>query len=580
MPKKQVLSENLRRVNYPDHRLDLYRQAARDVMTTNSGLERYVIGIFGPDLIGSWAMAFDPFKQFYNNTSTVSLLTDGPKIVRTRVKRSYPRSSRKEMWSTTTVTKSYINNPNPGLFDYLYTGPFTTTVSGTVQRSDQEQLNGLIVDTTRRTRPLKKDKGEFEMFFPKFKSSPRTHAYKRIDQINFNSIGNGQRVTLETYERSTVIGPEFRTTNAGVQLLLPGIRLRADAAMQKHVYEMLDKVQPSHRTYDLFYQIAELRELPQTLKGSLDIWRGFERIIGTTMFRQLQQDRFRHLWRNPSLLRTYARQLGHSTGFNYDELRNLDQLAGSAFLTFKFGWESTWRAIDDLMPSPSTATKEVNLLVKEIGMTRSRRTSKHWTEPEGSFPPLTSIDFMRTEGVESSTVNKQGTRECKLRLMVNMQINFPHLDIPRLRRELFRRKMGAFPSASDIYNLVPWTWIVDWFGGLGDYISLMDSIANDRSLINYGFMTYEEVSRTTATMRGQFTSNVLRNFDGVHNDHTSVERFVHTGVFEYVYKRRRSIPSLANVREYWGTNLNPNQSAILGSLASTRGGSHARHDAS
>lgn len=580
MPEKPKLSENLVRVSYPDHRLDLYRQAARDVLASNSGDERYVIGIFGPDLIGSWALAFDPYKQFHNNTSTVSLLTDGPKIVRTRSVLTQPRSNRKEVWKRTTITTSYINNPDPGLFDYIYTGPFTETTTGTVNRAQQEPLYGTIIDTTRRTRPIKKDKGEFELFAPKLKSVPRTHAFLRLDQLNYNSIGSGQRATLRSWTRSTVTGPEFFVTNSGVQAMLPNIRLRSDAAMQKNVLGMLDNVQPTHRTYDLFYQIAELRELPLTLRSSLDIWRGFERIIGTSFFRQLQQNRFRHLWRNPQLLRTYARQLGHSTGFNYDELQTVDQLAASAFLSFKFGWESTWRAVDDFLPSPKRVTADVNRLVKAIGTDSSRRTTKRWIEAEASFPPLISIDFMKDESVVSSSVQKEGSRSCELRLMVNMNIQFPHLDLPRLRRELFREKMGAFPSASDIYNLVPWTWIVDWFGGLGDYISLMGSIANNRSLINYGFITYREVSKSTATMRGQFTQSISRNIDGVHADETIVFPYLHTGRFEYVYQRRRSIPTLANVREYWGGNLNPNQTAILGALASTRSGSLARRDVS
>ena len=181
MPEKPKLSENLVRTSYPDHRLDLYRQAARDVLASNSGDERYVIAIFGPDLIGSWALAFDPYRQFHNNTSTVSLLTDGPKIVRTRSVLSQPRSNRKEVWKRTTVTTSYINNPDPGLFDYIYTGPFTETVTGTVNRTQQEPLYGTIIDTTRRTRPIKKDKGEFELFAPKLKSESRTHAFLRLD---------------------------------------------------------------------------------------------------------------------------------------------------------------------------------------------------------------------------------------------------------------------------------------------------------------------------------------------------------------------------------------------------------------
>jgi len=553
---------------------------AKDILASDSGDSRYIVAIFGPELIGSWALALDPFRQFHNGSNVVARLTDGPKIVRTRTILTQPRRDRIENWSVTTVSEGYYHDPDGGLFDYLYSGPTHSTTSGVDVNPQQEPLYGVILDTTRRTRPMKQTQGEFELFAPKLVSPSRTKAWMKSDSLVWNSIGTGQRSRVRAYTRATQIGPEFRCTNASVQALLPGIRSRATAAMQKNVYGMLDNVMPRHRTYSLYYQAAELRETSLTLRGTLEAWRGFERIIGTDMFRRLQQTRFRHLWRDPTLLQSYARSLGRSTGFNYDELTGLDQLAGSAFLTFKFGWESTYRGIVQLLPSAARATRDVNRLVERIGMDTSFRTKKTWIENETSFPSLVNCDFLHDEDIIASTPKLEGRRTCELRLMVNLRVMFPHVDIPRLRRQLLNDKLGVYPSPGDLYNLIPWTWLVDWFGGLGDYVTLMGTIANDPSLINYGFITYREEGETSVTALGRFRQTISRNIDGNLNVSNYDTPNTHTGIFKYRYQKRVSIPSVTNVKTVWDSNLNPNQTAILGALFSSRGGSRARRDAS
>lgn len=213
-----------------------------------------------------------------------------------------------------------------------------------------------------------------------------------------------------------------------------------------------------------------------------------------------------------------------------------------------------------------------------MGKGTSFRTKRSWIEEETSHPNVT-FNVLRGEtliGTDSSV----GTRKVELRLVANFNVNFPYVDIPRLRRELFLRKLGAYPSASDLYNLIPWTWLGDWFLGAGDYLELIESIANDRSLINYGFITYREESDINLCARGRFSTTVHRDING---SSSSTERYFymeHTGRLKWVYHLRRSIPSLANVRTYWDSNLNSNQTAILGALLSSKGGSRARHVAS
>jgi len=348
--------------------------------------------------------------------------------------------------------------------------------------------------------------------------------------------------------------------------------------MQANVYGMLDRLQPSYRNFDLVRQIAELKDLRQTLMGTLEVWRTFERYTGTRIFRDLQH--IAGSWRNPDLMKYYARNLGRSTGFSFDPLRTIDQNAGAAFLTFKFGWESMLRGVEQFLPSPHRTARQINYLISRIGQDTSFRTKKTWTEQETSLPQFT-VALLRNEAAyNGSAVKRSGHRNVELRCQANFNIRFPEVDIPRLRRQLYLRKLGAYPSATDVYNLIPWTWLTDWFTGASDYLSLIETIAKDDSLINYGFMTYREESDITIGVQGRFTTNVSRTINGSNSTYQRYAILEHEGRFKWVYHLRKSIPSLTNVRSYWSTNLNSNQTAIIGALISAKNGSRGRRVAS
>lgn len=570
----QHYSANLKAVSYDLHGYDLYRQRARDLYTNDDGPGRYVVGIFGPDLIGAMALAIDPFKQFRFTPNLVSLLTDGPKIVRTRVPKTIKFSQRKETWYRLAISYGYARNPQQGLTDYYYTGPIRSETSGSIGRGDQLPCYGLIQDTTKKTRPMLKDFGEFELFVPRLTSPNRGTSWKTSDRILTNNIGSGQRSSFENFTRSVIVGPEFRVSNSDIQALLPGCRARAAAAMQKHVYGMLARVQPNSRSYDITYQLAELRDLPRTLRGTLESWVSFERFVGSANWRKLRDSP--RSWENRRLLREFSDGLGQFTGFRYDEGIGLAEAAGQAYLTFKFGWESMYRGIRDMLPRPGDVTKQVNDLIASIGRDRTYRTKRKWIDNEVSIPTLTT-SLLKDEDLLDSTVRKSGQRHCELRLMANFTIKFPQLDVPKLRQELVDRQLGPWPLPSTIYNLIPWTWVVDWFGGLGDYVSLMETVAGADNLINYGFITYREDTEVTAAIRGKLTTTVSRNFDGVNTSYDTFVPYIHEGKFFLKYHLRKSIPEVSSVKSYWSSNLNPNQTAIVGSLLVTKGGYRGRH---
>lgn len=579
----------LQRVDY-DVKIDLYRQRAWALAAKSQGLEEFIYKLFGTDLIASWALALDPWEKFTFTVYKVSLLSDTgtvpgtPNSVRTRYHVGVQYQTRVEYWKETNISYGYRPDPSAYPFDYLLTGPVTSLVtSGTTSYASQPLILGFIKDTTDKSRPVGTILGEFELFSPEWLSSPSGYTFKYQDNHVQNHIGVGatgvQNSQTIKHKMGYTRGPTLVLDKVSTLAMLVDCQTRATLVMAKNALSMLDKCLPESRTFNLFYQISELKDLPQTIRGSLQVWLAFEHYCGTSLFKDLQKSA--RNWRNPELLTSYHRILGSKVGFKFDPGTDIDILASNAYLTFKFGWQSMYQAVSKLLPSPTEIARDVNRLINHIGRDISFRTKRKWTEEVGSTPTITGdLWHWETVDLDGHTPHVEGYREVELRCMANCHIQFPQVNVPKLRRDLFLKKMGLWPTPGDILDLIPWTWLIDWFGGLGDYVHLMDTIRSDRTLVNYGFMTYREVSHISGHFTGKFVGTHSTNFD--HNpdpptgSYTEEWKRNHDGKLSLKYHLRKSLSEVAKVSTFWDSDLNSNQKAIIGALA-TKYGSGASH---
>jgi hypothetical protein len=561
----------------------MYRQRAEDAAARSQGLERYIYQIFGTDLIGSLALALDPWAKFEVNPVYTALLSN-TFYVRTRNFTTYSGTPRKEHYLRTNDAWGYrSNNDTAYPFDYYLTGPVRTVVtSGTTDRGTQPAITGFIRDFTGKKRPLGATVGEFEMFVPKWDSTGVTYQYRYQDNHNQNHIGTGLQDTRSVkIDSGSCTGPEIVCDNVSTQALLVGCQTRALSAMVAHALPLLDSCLPEHKVYDFTYQIAELKDLAFTVKASLEVWLAFERTVGTNIFLSLRLSA--RNWRNPELLKVYASLLGRRTGFKMDELMDLDQLASNAYLTYLFGWKSMVQAVSQLLPTPAKISKRVNYLIGRIGMDTSFHGIKKYREKITSFPTFSgNLCHFESLVTNPTTPAVSGIREVEVRCQANVRINFPKMAIPKLRTYLFLKQFGVNLSDSglgvtltpgQIYNLIPWTWMVDWFSGLGDYIRLMDTITSDRSLVNYGFMTYREMNHVSVDWTGQFVGTWSTNFDGSTDGvHTVITKKNHSGKLLLKYQLRKALAEVASVKTYWDLDhLGSSQKAIIASLLAKYG---------
>ncbi len=213
-------------------------------------------------------------------------------------------------------------------------------------------------------------------------------------------------------------------------------------------------------------------------------------------------------------------------------------------LSWEFGWRpllSDLRKITQFGDHVAKRTKEVERLYSKGGLKRrltlfegSATETKNLT-PESRLGTLVTVQEERT-----TSVIRWGTTRWK---PTSLPPKGPH----GYERQAIQAVFGLSLQAEDVWNIVPWTWLVDWTTNVGDYLAAhANRIPCKPTLPN--IMT----RRTTNIGWKRTNSNWIRGGEGVASFDT-LERAQSFGTVEAY------LPFLSS-----------RQLSILGSLAITR----------
>jgi len=126
--------------------------------------------------------------------------------------------------------------------------------------------------------------------------------------------------------------------------------------------------------------------------------------------------------------------------------------------------------------------------------------------------------------------------------------------------KLADKVLGTNVTLETLYEIAPWSWLVDWFVNIGDIISVNNALASDSLVLRYGYLT-----RKTIVERIYQSDGV--QFPAFHTGPITVT--IHTKDVE----RRRANPYGFGIN--WST-LSVQQLAILAALGMTNGNKSAR----
>lgn len=202
--------------------------------------------------------------------------------------------------------------------------------------------------------------------------------------------------------------------------------------------------------------------------------------------------------------------------------------AGSDYLNIEFGWKPL---IDDLI-------KMGNAL---LGATNTLSGSGERVHRSYGTPTTFDSEVITSNGVNSSLTNRSGYTG-QIREFPELNTKFPgssgNSSAPNgsywITRTLERRqwfegeftnffRLGFDPSSyidrlsvlvntkltpATLWELAPWSWLIDWFLRIGDSITANEMAANDLLIMHYGYAMEHSIRRDLVSIKllGNLTS--------------------------------------------------------------------------
>nr|APG77059.1 hypothetical protein [Beihai levi-like virus 1] len=233
---------------------------------------------------------------------------------------------------------------------------------------------------------------------------------------------------------------------------------------QSYAAEAYSKMKPTKPIYNAATNIGELRELPRLLQNKINEFRS----------------------------------------------KGPDISYGDTYLNVQFGWIPLLRAVVDLVDAQRVAQTRLKQLLRDEGRPVRRRIylSGYEKGADGSFsvPP---IQFSPATYSKSYTAFWPILNTRYYAWEPNRWISTASQDLvwasarfrywlpagPRdiqWKKNLLRRLYGLSLTPTQAYNLIPWSWLVDWFGNLGDVITNLSAELDERLAADYFYVMREQ----------------------------------------------------------------------------------------
>jgi hypothetical protein len=290
--------------------------------------------------------------------------------------------------------------------------------------------------------------------------------------------------------------------------------------------------------------LVELRDLPQTpgrgfLYNKGDIFRGFAKLSDIP-----------------------KRALHHLKNF-----RN----HGSEYLNVVFGWKPFVSDLRKMYNLQKRADAALTRLIRQNGKGIRRKATLEHDKQSQSFTKeynypysgLLSQKPYRYSG--KSFVRVQRTVETKVWYAARYQYFIPeeNLQSSQWTKRAKLALMGAYPSPELLWEVMPWSWLVDWFTNFGDVATNLSYHPAENLISNYSFVMKHVKEETVATCHVSHPAQSSQYITVKSVDHT----------FRSVYKSETKAraggvnPFGLDVR--WA-DLSPYQMSIVAALGLSR----------
>jgi hypothetical protein len=247
--------------------------------------------------------------------------------------------------------------------------------------------------------------------------------------------------------------------------------------------------------------------------------------------------------------------------------RFLPNLAGigNYWLALKFGWEPLLNDIRNTVDFQRKAEKKLKWLLSRDG--KPTRQSCTLLDTSTETPGWSGVNYGALQPVlvtqyyaeEPSYIWKRTDTE---KVWANGRFRFWLPSGPRdiaWKRRLMAELFGLYPSPKVIYNMLPWSWLADWFTNAGDCLSMLDTGVADRLCADYWYVMHEKTGTIHYDCKGKFYQQNGSTFELTASVNST----------QFLKYRTAGDPFGFNVNP---SGLSPMQWSILGALGLSRSG--------
>jgi hypothetical protein len=189
---------------------------------------------------------------------------------------------------------------------------------------------------------------------------------------------------------------------------------------------------------------------------------------------------------------------------------------GSEYLNYNFGWKPFVQDLIKMYEVYQTLDKRLKELVQNNGKgVRRRRKVSDTTETSSTtvgganwsafWPYPANITGMQYQ----STLTTQTVTKEKIWFAGRFRYYVPDIGSDQWTSRATRALFGLNPTPSLLWEVLPWSWLIDYFANVGDVVSNMSSNAVDNLTADYAYVMRTKTVTTTYTAAGTISGSPL-----------------------------------------------------------------------
>jgi hypothetical protein len=183
--------------------------------------------------------------------------------------------------------------------------------------------------------------------------------------------------------------------------------------------------------------------------------------------------------------------------------------ASNYWLALQFGWKPLLNDIRKCVSIQMKSQKKFAQLLRDEGKPVRRRIllvdemlqDQHIISSYEAFQPVLVTQMY--DGIP----NLRETARHHNRVWASARFRFWLPEGPRdiiWRKKVIAYLYGLYPTPSVVYNMIPWSWLIDWFSNAGDVISNLETDVADRLAADYFYVMREQRHTIETTATGNF----------------------------------------------------------------------------